>query len=116
MTSLVAATVADADQANSSRWQLDAAASELTVYVFKAGLFSGFLHDHTFVPRQWNVTAQFDPSHLEDFHAELTVAAASLRDTQPKLSAEDKAKVESQLVSPEVLDANRFPEVRFIAD
>jgi polyisoprenoid-binding protein YceI len=43
------------------------------------------------------------------------IAAASAA-AQPKLSAEDKAKVESQLVSPEVLDANRFPEIRFIAN
>jgi polyisoprenoid-binding protein YceI len=111
----LAATTAAA-QPNSSNWQLDAATSELTVHVFKAGLFSGFLHDHQFVPRQWNITARFDPTHLEDFQAEVTVATASLRDIQPKLSAEDIAKVESQLVSPEVLDANRFPEIRFIAD
>jgi polyisoprenoid-binding protein YceI len=114
MTSLVAATVAT--QPNSNTWQLDPAASQLTVYVFKAGLFSGFLHDHTFVPRRWNVSAQFDPSHLQDFHAEVTVVTDSLRDTQTMLSAEDKAKVESQVVSPDVLDANRFPEIRFIAD
>lgn len=114
MASLAAATAAA--QPNSSSWQLDAAGSELTVHVFKAGLFSGFLHDHQFVPRQWNITARFDPTHLEDFHAEVKVATASLQDVESKLSAEDKAKVETQLVGPEVLDANRFPEIQFIAD
>ncbi len=97
-------------------WQLDTGTSELTVHVFKSGLFSGFLHDHLFVPQQWKATAKFDLAHLEDFHAEVSVAVASLKDNQPKLSAEDRAKVESQVLSSEVLDASRFPEIRFVAD
>jgi polyisoprenoid-binding protein YceI len=114
MASLVAATAFA--QPDSTRWQLDSAGSELTVHVFKAGLFSGFLHDHLFVPQQWSCTAEFDPAHLEAFRAQVSVATASLRDNQPKLSAEDRAKVESQIASPEVLDATRFPEIRFTAD
>jgi polyisoprenoid-binding protein YceI len=114
MTSCIGATASA--QPHSSSWQLDAAASELTVHVFKSGLFSGFLHDHLFVPQQWKATAKFDPAHLEDFHAEVSVAVASLKDNQPKLSADDRAKVESQVLSPEVLDAGRFPEIRFVAD
>jgi len=97
-------------------WQLDTAASELTVHVFKAGLFSGFLHDHLFVPQQWKGTAKFAPGHLEDFNAEVSVTVSSLKDNQEKLSAEDRAKVESQVIGPEVLDASRFPEIRFVAD
>src|SRR5215472_17670436 len=97
-------------------WQLDAAASELTVHVFKAGLFSGFLHDHLFVPGRWKATAKFDPGHLDDFHAEVSVAVASLKDNQQKLSAEDRAKVEGQVIGPEVLDAGRFPKIQFVAD
>jgi len=103
-------------QPDSNRWQLDSAGSELTVHVFKSGLFSGFLHDHLFVPQQWSCTVEFDAAHLEAFRAQLSVATASLRDNQPKLSAEDRAKVESQVASPEVLDATRFPEIRFTAD
>jgi len=103
-------------QAQPNVWKLDTAASDLTVHVFKAGLFSGFLHDHLFVPQQWRGTAKFDPGRIEDFHAELSVAVASLRDNQQKLSAEDRAKVESQVIGPEVLDASRFPEIRFVAD
>lgn len=114
IASLLAATAAA--QPNSTRWQLDSAGSELTVHVFKAGLFSGFLHDHLFVPQQWSCTVEFDPAHLEAFRAQLSVATASLRDNQPKLSAEDKAKVESQVAGPEVLDSARFPEIRFTAE
>jgi len=35
---------------------------------------------------------------------------------QLKLSAEDRAKVESQVATSDVLDANRFPDIRFVAD
>ncbi len=114
MASLLAATASA--QPDASRYQLDSAGSELTVHVFKSGLFSGFLHDHLFVPQQWSCTVEFDAAHLEAFRAQLSVATASLRDNQPKLSAEDRAKVESQVASPEVLDATRFPEIRFTAD
>jgi len=114
IASLLAATASA--QPDASRYQLDSAGSELTVHVFKAGLFSGFLHDHLFVPQQWSCTVEFDATHLEAFRAQLSVATASLRDNQSKLSAEDKAKVESQVASPEVLDATRFPEIRFTAD
>lgn len=114
IASLLAATAAG--QPKSTRWQLDSAGSELTVHVFKAGLFSGFLHDHLFVPQQWSCTVEFDPAHLQAFRVQLSVATASLRDNQPKLSAEDKAKVESQVAGPEVLDSARFPEIRFTAE
>ena len=114
IASLLAATASA--QPDASRYQLDSAGSELTVHVFKSGLFSGFLHDHLFVPQQWSCTVEFDAAHLEAFRAQLSVATASLRDNQPKLSAEDRAKVESQVASPEVLDATRFPEIRFTAD
>ncbi len=114
MASLLAATASA--QPDASRYQLDSAGSELTVHVFKSGLFSGFLHDHLFVPQQWSCTVEFDAAHLEAFRAQLSVATASLRDNQPKMSAEDRAKVESQVASPEVLDATRFPEIRFTAD
>jgi polyisoprenoid-binding protein YceI len=114
IASLLAATASA--QPDASRYQLDSAGSELTVHVFKSGLFSGFLHDHLFVPQQWSCTVEFDAAHLEAFRAQFSVAAASLRDNQPKLSAEDRAKVESQVASPEVLDATRFPEIRFTAE
>jgi polyisoprenoid-binding protein YceI len=100
----------------SDLWELDLAHSELSLRVFKAGLFSGFLHDHLFVPQSWKVTAQFNPSHHEAFHVDVLIAASSLRDMEPKLSAEDRAKVDQQVISPDVLDAKRFPEISFSAD
>lgn len=97
-------------------WKLDPSHSELTVHVFKSGLFSGFLHDHLFVPGQWQASAKFDPAHVEELKAELTVAVGSLKDTEQKLSPEDRSKVEAQVAGPEVLDAKRFPEIRFMAE
>ena len=102
-------------EASSDTWELDSTRSELSLHVFKAGLFSGFLHDHLFVPQSWKVTVHFNPSHPESFHVDVVIAASSLRDMEPKLSAEDRAKVDQQVISADVLDATRFPEIAFSA-
>ena len=107
--------VAEIAEASSDTWELDPTRSELSVHVYKAGLFSGFLHDHLFVPQSWKVTVHFNPSHPESFHVDVVIAASSLRDMEPKLSAEDRAKVDQQVISADVLDATRFPEIVFSA-
>lgn len=89
--------------------------SELVVHVFKAGAFSPVLHDHHFVPGEWSGHATFDPERPAETTAVVTVQADSLRDRQPKLSKDDLAKVNAQVRGPEVLDAAKYPTIRFEA-
>ena len=58
----------------------------------------------------------FDPQHPEQARVEITVAADSLNDQNKQLSAPDRQKVEDQTRSPTVLDAARYPEIRFSAN
>lgn len=95
-------------------WVVDTAASRLVVHAFRAGLLRAFAHDHHFVAGRWRGSASFDAARPDEVTGTIVVDASSLRDTQPSLSAEDRAKVDRQ-VADEVLEASRFPEIRFEA-
>ena len=98
------------------QWHVDAGQSTLVVHVSKKGLFSPALHDHDFVPTRWQARLSFDPAHAEQAHVEISVATGSLQDQQKELSAEDRQTVENQTRSPQILDAARYPEIKFVAD
>ena len=52
------------------------------------------LHTHFFQPENWSGEIAWDPNHPDSVRVEVRIAADSLRDHQPKLSARDIAKVE----------------------
>ena len=87
---------------------VDAAASKLTVRVFKSGLFSTFAHDHEIEARLTAGTV--DTSALS---VDLRIASAALRVVDPKASAGERAKVQQAMEGPKVLDVARYPEIRF---
>jgi polyisoprenoid-binding protein YceI len=96
-------------------WHVDPARSQLVVYVSRAGALSPALHDHQFFATRWGGTISVDPSQPQRASLRLTVDASSLRDREPGLSPRDVRTVEAQVRGPEVLDAERFPEIRFVA-
>ena len=96
-------------------WSVDVAQSRLTVKVLPAGLLASTLHTHFFQPENWSGQIAWDPNHPQRVRVAMRIAADSLRDHQPKLSAKDVAKVESQVRGAEILDAARFPEILFEA-
>ena len=96
-------------------WSVDVAQSRLTVKVLPAGLLASTLHTHFFQPESWSGEIAWDPNQPERVRVRVRIAADSLRDHQPKLSAKDVAKVERQVRGAEILDAPRFPEILFEA-
>jgi polyisoprenoid-binding protein YceI len=97
-------------------WNILPEASALTVHVRPAGLFSGALHEHHFVPREWSGRVCFDPMKPRTIDLELAFRADSLEDRQHELSREDIQTVERQVRSEQVLDASRYPMIRYVAD
>jgi len=87
---------------------IDAAKSKMTVYVGKAGAFSAFGHDH-------EISAPIAAGEVDpDAHrVELTVRSASMKVLDPKASEKDRADVQKSMVGPEVLDVEKYPEIRF---
>ena len=96
-------------------WTADPGRSRIVVHVLKKGLLSGLAHDHHFEATAFRATAAADESGSRLASLEVVVRASSLRDRQPDLSPGDRAKVEAQAAGEDVLDAERFPEIRFAA-
>ncbi|HET8734631.1 MAG TPA: YceI family protein [Anaeromyxobacteraceae bacterium] len=98
-----------------ARWSAGPPASRIVVNVYKKGLLSGMAHDHHFRAGEFRATASTDGTGPTPTAFEVVVAAGSLRDEAPDLSAADRAKVDAQAAGEDVLDALRFPEIRFAA-
>ena len=98
---LALALVFSANQALAQR-------SLITVHVQKAGLFSGLGHNHT-------VTAPIAQATLDEKNprAEIMVLTKQMKVVDTEVSDSDRAKIQSTMLGPEVLDAQKYPEIRF---
>ncbi len=113
VTALVALASLVAPSPGGEVMRVDRAASSIRVRVKKAGALSAFGHDHDFTPERWRADASLDRSRTQDVRVDLVVEAGSLHDQERGLSRKDRATVERQTAGPEVLDAARFPEIRY---
>ncbi|MCO5171227.1 MAG: YceI family protein [Planctomycetes bacterium] len=91
--------------------------SSLTVWTYKEGLLSKVAHDLCIRAADWQAEARRDGRRVE---VEVVVPVRGLRvQGQVKdgavlpLSEKDHREIEGNLASRHVLDADRFPEVRF---
>jgi len=82
--------------------------SAVTIHVFKTGLFSGFAHNHVVLAPVGG--ASMDPEGLK---AEVSFAVKDMRVLDPDVSAKDRAEIQSTMLGPKVLDAAKYPEIRF---
>ncbi|HZQ92515.1 MAG TPA: YceI family protein [Terriglobales bacterium] len=87
---------------------IDVEHSSFTIHVGKAGLFSPFGHDHT-------VRAPIASGEVDRGKAQvaLAVKSASLVVADPGESESTRAEVQKTMLGPEVLDVQRYPEIRF---
>jgi polyisoprenoid-binding protein YceI len=88
---------------------IDAAHSSLKLRVSKSGFFSAFAHNHEIEApiESGEVTESGNPS------VELRVNARKMRVLDPEASADTKAQIQKTMLGPQVLDTERFPEIRF---
>jgi polyisoprenoid-binding protein YceI len=93
----------------------DSSGSVLAVRTSKTGLFSGFAHNHRFVVQRWHAEVRFDPHRPSEIEMALVADAGSLHDRESRLTEASRAEVDSTAAGAEVLDASRFPEIRYRA-
>jgi hypothetical protein len=87
---------------------IDTEKSVLPARVFKAGLFSGFAHDHEIsAPIQEGSFESANPS------VQLKVGARKLRVVDKDVSEKDRAEIQQTMLGAKVLDSETFPEIRF---
>jgi YceI-like domain len=117
------APVAAARQSPPAR-EIDTARSKMTVRVFKSGFFSAFAHNHEIdapiasgeVQDSANASAPAsatpaNPSGVS--WVELRVDARKMRVLDPDASPGTRAEVQDTMLGPQVLAADRFPEIHF---
>jgi polyisoprenoid-binding protein YceI len=104
--------------------QVDADKSSVVAVVHKSGLFSALAHEHGVVAMAWSAQSCFDEANPAASRVSVTVPTASLRIDTPdarrlaKLpasgpGAKDVAEIQAKMLGPDVLDAARYPEIRF---
>jgi polyisoprenoid-binding protein YceI len=98
--------------AGAGAFDADPATGSIVVHAAKAGLLSGLAHDHRLVPERWRTEVSYDQAGSGAIEVRIVVDAASLRETTTRLGEASRAKVESEVASPDVLDAKKFPEIR----
>jgi polyisoprenoid-binding protein YceI len=89
--------------------QIDTARSTFAVHVSKSGFFKAFAdnHDIQAAVARGSIREGATPS------VELVIDVARMRVLDPGLSPRDRSDVQERMLGPEVLDAGRFPEIRF---
>jgi hypothetical protein len=89
--------------------QLDPTRSQVRIRVGRAGLFSAFAHDHEIdAPvAEALVAGNGQPVIAVRF------ATKALRVLDPGAPLQERAEIEKTMLGPRVLDAARFPEIRF---
>jgi hypothetical protein len=100
--------------------RIDAAHSKMTVRVYKTGFFSAFAHNHEIeAPIQsGQVNEPGSDSAATGFANDgqsvaLRVNARRLRVMDPDASMETRVKIQETMLGPQVLDAERYPEIQF---
>jgi polyisoprenoid-binding protein YceI len=88
---------------------IDVRHSKLTVFVYKAGLFSAFADNHVISAPIASGTITTAPSAA----IELVVHAADLVPLDPDLDAAKREEVRTRMLSAEVLDTAKFPTIQF---
>ncbi len=82
--------------------------SVMVVRVYKAGIFSALGHDH-------EIAAPIAGGAVDTAarSVELRANAGALRVRDPHVSGKDQAEIQTTMLGPEVLDAERYPEIIF---
>jgi polyisoprenoid-binding protein YceI len=96
--------------------EADTSASRLVVRASKKGLLSVVAHDHEFIPARWEAEVDFDPGRPQDVRVDVRIDAATLHDHVARLTQKSRDSVDLEAAGPKVLDAQRYPVIRFHGD
>ena len=87
---------------------IDTRSSRLVVHVSKAGLFSAFGDNH-------EVEASISDGFLDESarRVKFVIESQRMKVLDPQLSPDKRQQVQERMLSPEVLDVARFPQIKF---
>jgi hypothetical protein len=106
---LVLVTIRGSGQAVDER-AIDTQQSRLIVHAYKSGLFSGFAHDH-----EIEAPIAQGGVDVKNRRVDLEFDVARMKVLDPKESADKRSEIEKTMLSDTVLDAARYPKIRFVS-
>ncbi len=89
---------------------IDTSKSQITVHVYKAGVFSALGHDHVI-----SAPIASGAVDINQRRVDLRMSAGALRVMDPGASEKDRDEIQRTMLGPEVLDAEHYPEITFRA-
>ncbi len=105
-----------------STYQIDRANSYFLAIAEKSGMFGFAAHHHAIVATQWTGDLHLDGNDLARSSASVAIPVNSLAVDTPEADrkagfrgdpdADEQRKVQARMLSPEVFDAARYPEIR----
>lgn len=97
-------------QAGPNTRTIDRTKSSVVVHVYKTGFFSAFAHNHEIdAPVESGQVSADGGQASVDIH----VDARKLQVADPEASAGTRAQIQKTMLGPQVLDADRYPEIHF---
>lgn len=109
--------------ARAAEYAVDPSRSELAVRLFKAGIASGFAHDHVIRATDYSGKASIEPENPSRSAISVEVKADSLRADEPAMrekyglsktvTDKDRAKIQATMQSPDQMDIEKYPTMRF---
>lgn len=109
----LALLAAPSAEAEPRTYTLDPEASSVRIHVGRAGLLSFAGHEHEVVAPLAGGRIVADPERLEASSVELSFDAAALKVEDPDGPAGDIPEVQAKMESPDVLDVESHPRIRF---
>lgn len=97
-------------------FSVDSSQSKLEIQVGRDGFFKSLGHDHLISAKNLSGEVTYDPQKLESSKVIFTVETKSLTVMDPGESEKDRAEVQSTMLGEKVLDASKFPEIRFASE
>jgi hypothetical protein len=109
LVAALAAYIATVAHVRAETRPINTGESTLTVFVYKSGLFSAFADNHIIkAPIAGGSMSDESPLGIE-----VSVRAADLRVLDPTLAPARRDEVQARMLSADVLDVARFPDITF---
>ena len=92
---------------------VDARQSKLEIHVYREGFLKAFGHDHLITAGEFSAQVHLAESELGKSSVTFEAETRSLRVVDPGESEKDRQEVQTTMLGDKVLDAGKFPRIRF---
>jgi len=94
---------------------VDARQSKLEIHVYREGFLKAFGHDHLITATEFSGRIHLVEAELGKSSLTFEAESRSLRVVDPGESEKDRQEVQTTMLGDQVLDAARFPRIRFVS-